>query len=327
MNASQRAGASIRQGAVSYARLRAPLRDGLDVLASALEVQEPALLGEYARWSSRLALARNDPSNDRAAFFKGLREAVQVPAGTQALLVDQFLRDAETWALTGVVPDENRGIADNANAQRFLGLLLKYDVAGAGKVVEGAVARGFSMGQVHREILEPALIETGVRWERAQLTVAQEHFVSDATRGIMTTLVQIAPHPPPREQTFIALCMEGERHDLGLRMLHDQLAVRGWKTIWLGADVPTRGLATVVQANAPAVVGLSVSLTTNLHHIADAMTSIRAMDKRLRVMVGGKPFLAIADLWERVGADAVAQDAASGTSTAERLGDELALSP
>ena len=325
MDASQRAGASVRQRAGEYTHLRAQLRDGLDVLASALEVREPALLGDYARWSGRVALARNDPFNNPVAFFKGLRDAVHIPAGAQAVLVDQFLRDAEMWSLTGAF-EEDRSVASNSNARRFLDLLLNYDTQNAGRVVDDAVAGGFSMAQVHQEILEPSLVETGLRWERAQLPVAQEHYVSDAVREVMTTLVRSSPRPEPRKRTFIAMCAEGERHDLGLRMLHDQLTVRGWQTIWLGADVPNLGLLTVVRINAPAVLGLSVSMTTNLRHVPEAIASMRLMDERVRVIVGGKPFRAVADLWERVGADAVAQDAVSGTAIAERLGDDLALS-
>ena len=145
MDASQRAAASVRQSAVDYAHLRAPLRDGLEVLASALEVREPALLGDFARWSGRVALARNDPFNSPLAFFKGLRDAIHLTAGSQAVLVEQFLRDAEMWSLSGAF-EEDRGTAGNADAQRFLSKLLSYDADSAGKVVDDAVVRGFSMG-------------------------------------------------------------------------------------------------------------------------------------------------------------------------------------
>ena len=45
----------------------------------------------------------------------------------------------------------------------------------------------------------------------------------------------------------------------------------------------------------------------------------RVMGDAFPILVGGRPFNANPDLWERIGADAVSLDAADAVTVAERL--------
>jgi hypothetical protein len=49
------------------------------------------------------------------------------------------------------------------------------------------------LASVYFELLEPALIEAGDRWERAEMNVTQEHYFTDMTLRVMNHFVERQP--------------------------------------------------------------------------------------------------------------------------------------
>jgi MerR family transcriptional regulator, light-induced transcriptional regulator len=192
----------------------------------------------------------------------------------------------------------------------------------AARALADRVYASYGMAATYFGLFEPALIEAGHRWERAEMHVMQEHYVTDCTLRLMGDFVRSAPQEAPSPRTFLALCAENERHDVGLRMIADQLRVNGWKIVYFGADVPSDECPAAVRDNEPTVVGLSVTMTAHLERAADAIAGIRRADPEVAVVVGGLPFQECTDLWEKVGAHAGSTNGTEAVATIERLGDE-----
>src|SRR6267154_2669037 len=85
-------------------------------------------------------------------------------------------------------------------------------------------------------VVRPMLEAVGAAWARGELTVAEEHLVSETVRSRLGHLLG-DPGGGVRG-TAVLLCVPGERHELGLMMAAIALRRDGWKVVYLGADTP-----------------------------------------------------------------------------------------
>jgi methylmalonyl-CoA mutase cobalamin-binding subunit len=121
--------------------------------------------------------------------------------------------------------------------------------------------------------------------------VAQEKEVSELARDLIADLSLRHARTPADGPAVVAACVEGERHELGLRMVCGLFRAEGWPVHYLGADVAPRFLLEAVQIHRPAVVLLSVKRAQNLHAVKDAvdvLTSGLAPEHPPPVVVGGR---------------------------------------
>jgi len=110
----------------------------------------------------------------------------------------------------------------------------------------------------------------------------------------------------------LAMCVPGEQHDIGLRIVTDLLALEGWQTFYLGPNVPATAAAQMCADRQIDVLLLSASLPPRLANTREVIERVRAHPalKNLRVVVGGRAFVR-PEVWRVTGADAYAADTAS----------------
>lgn len=197
-------------------------------------------------------------------------------------------------------------------AGRFADLLQHSAPRDARKFALGAVAEGGHPRDVYLDLLAPALVEIGDRWQRGTATVAQEHLATAVVASIMATLAPSLDEEPAVRQRIVLTCTDGELHDLGLRMLGDFLEGDGWEVLYLGAVTPAAALAGFLAEVRPVAVGLSVTLSTHLEFARAAIASIREQSGAY-VLVGGGAFAGDASIARGIGADGFAPDAAAAS--------------
>ena len=107
------------------------------------------------------------------------------------------------------------------------------------------------------EVIVPYLHDVGERWERGELSVAQEHFASHVIRGRLLGLARgWGRGDGPRA---LLACPSGERHDLGLIVFGLALRARAWRVDFLGSDTPTESIAAAVGTLQPDLTVLSAT--------------------------------------------------------------------
>ena len=128
------------------------------------------------------------------------------------------------------------------------------------------------------EVVMPYLHDVGERWERGELSVAQEHFASNVLRGRLLGLARgWGRGAGPRA---LLACPEDERHDLGLIAFGLALRERGWRIDYLGPDTPVESIEEAARRTAPAVVVLCAVRPEPLEQGA-------ALAARYRVAIAG----------------------------------------
>ena len=107
-------------------------------------------------------------------------------------------------------------------------------------------------------VVAPVLAEVGARWERGELSIAQEHLLAErlelAVRASLRTLER-------QDGPLVLLaCVDAEQHVLGLLGAALRFAASGARTVVLGAMTPPSAIADAVRSMAPRLVGLSLSV-------------------------------------------------------------------
>ncbi len=186
-----------------------------------------------------------------------------------------------------------------ASHSEFLALILEGDRRRADAYARDVFERE-GVAFLYESIVQPALQEIGELWYTNRVSAAQEHLATATAEAAIASLYSRFRWPPRGPRAIVA-CAQGERHELGARMVADLLALDGWDERFVGADVPAEALAQQVRELAPKMLGLSVTLSAHVPIARETIALARAARPGLKVLVGGR---AARDA--QLGADAVA---------------------
>jgi methanogenic corrinoid protein MtbC1 len=281
----------------------------LQYLATALEAQSLELFLDYIGWT-KVVLARRKVSE------RDLADNLRVLAG----VVPEYpeaVRFVEA-AIAGLpsMSDDVPSFLDPrspqwSTASAYLNALLRGNRREAAQAVTNALDGGATLRDVYRGVFEPAQQEIGRLWQLNELSVAQEHFATAATQQIMAQLYGRIFGGPKRERRAVAMCVGGELHEVGLRIITDLLELDGWQTWYLGASMPPAAAVQLCVTEKADVLLVSATLPPHIAGVAEAIRLFRTRPEleRAKVIVGGRAFRTVPDAWRTIGADGHARNA------------------
>jgi MerR family transcriptional regulator, light-induced transcriptional regulator len=171
---------------------------------------------------------------------------------------------------------------DPLAAREELGAALeRFDEPAAQAVFDQVLART-TLDTLLADVVLPYLRDLGDRWQRGDVSIAQEHHASGVLRQRLLSLARGwgAGGGP---QALLA-CPPGERHDIGLIAFGLALRARGWRIHFIGADTPIESLSDAARSlNADLVV----LATTMPHSLDDAAGQLEALSREHQVAIGG----------------------------------------
>jgi methanogenic corrinoid protein MtbC1 len=106
--------------------------------------------------------------------------------------------------------------------------------------------------------------------------------------GLMNELQPRLLTAPRRSLKAMIASVEGDLHQIGGKMVADVFAVNGWDARYLGANTPTHELLRLAAVEQPQVVGLSVSVTSHMPQLANALDVLQSRFPKLLLLVGGQ---------------------------------------
>jgi excisionase family DNA binding protein len=196
-------------------------------------------------------------------------------------------------------------------AERLESRLLAGDGGGAWGVVEAALASGGDPRSIYLDVITPAMVSIGERWEKGELDIAMEHRAS----GVAHRLVgRLGPRFTRRGRTLGTVLVgapAGEHHSLPVSMVADLIRLEGYEVSDLGADTPPASFAMAAAGlDRLVAVGISVTSPMNLGSARDTIVLLRDQLNNVPVMVGGNAIQSDdmrldlgADLWVRDSAE------------------------
>ena len=207
-------------------------------------------------WERRYGLLR--PGRTEGGFrLYGDADVARIRAMRRNLEQGLSAAEAARLALATDEPVTPSAVHASSAPARLRELLDSFDDAGGQAALDDLLAT-LSLDVVIDQVITPYLRELGARWERGEVTVAQEHFASNLIRARLLALGRgwdrgRGPHA-------LLACAPGELHDLPLIMLGLALRTHGWRISYLGQDTPFESIVDTVRRLSPDAVIVSATM-------------------------------------------------------------------
>lgn len=169
--------------------------------------------------------------------------------------------------------------------------------------------------QLYEEVYKPVLKSIGSKWEAGEITIAKEHYVSGIVHKLIAQSFLSSSNvnlESDSRGTVICMSLASEPHTLGIRMISDYFVMLGFKSYYIGSNVPTDALVDLINSNKPSVLAVSATMSYHIDGLSNLIQVIRSsqlidgdLGKDIQIVVGGQAFRS-ADQALATGADSFA---------------------
>jgi DNA-binding transcriptional MerR regulator len=229
------------------------------------------------------------------ARLRRLRQAVEKghSIGQVARLSEDELDHIVADARIADAPDPYRTARD-----RFLEAIERMDVVAADLELSRA-ATLYPPRPLIKNIVAPILYEVGERWAHREMGVAQEHISSWLLRNLLSSLFRLYP-PTEGAETIVLATPAGERHEFGILLGALLASTRGWRVVYVGADLPAAEIAHAIRLSKARLLALSVVNTSSQENMAELEALAALVPASTRVWIGGAEAINLRDFIDRV---------------------------
>lgn len=180
---------------------------------------------------------------------------------------------------------------DRDTAVKYTGILLKNNEPGI----------------INDNILIPAMLEVGRRYDKREYFLPQVIMSAEAMHGAFAVL---KPHlhkdAGSSKGKIILATVKGDVHDIGKNIVAAIVENHGYEVIDLGKNVGTPEVVDAVKKSGAEMVGLSALMTTTMGVMREMVSEIKA-EIPVKIIVGGA--VVTRKFAEEIGADGYAKDA------------------
>lgn len=178
-------------------------------------------------------------------------------------------------------------------------------------IFEQAVAR---FGPMHaiEELMVPALIRLGDEWHSGKIALSQIYMSSRICEDIVERVLP-ATAAERKDQPRMAIAVLSDYHTLGKRIVLSVMRASGFEILDYGR-VTGEELVERVVSDDTKILLISVLMLPSALKVKEVRSALDAKGRRVKIAVGGAPFLFDPELWREVGADAMGQDAADAVA-------------
>jgi methanogenic corrinoid protein MtbC1 len=194
---------------------------------------------------------------------------------------------------------------------RYAKAAVQGDESACGEILDEAFRARTALIDIYQGLLSPAMALVGTWYKVEAIDEAQEHMASEITERMMARTSQITGPMRRIGKSAVLGCAAGSYHIIGLRMISDYLRLQGWRTLFLGANVPQKSFLTTVLTNEPHLVLLSCGAEESIQETLALVRELsRLRNRRLSfsIGVGGTAVHQYEDQFKEAGADFVARD-------------------
>ncbi|MCW5937465.1 MAG: metalloregulator ArsR/SmtB family transcription factor [Fimbriimonadaceae bacterium] len=200
--------------------------------------------------------------------------------------------------LTGLLGPDTTALEDcpldTAQVKTFAKAAVQGDEASCTRTVDILLAQGRDIAEIYQKLFEPVMVLIGRWFEVEAVDEGQEHLASAIIERLMARALFGVPPAQPGAPVAVLGCAPGNWHSIGIRMVADILRSRGWLTLFLGANVPSKAFLAAVEHHRPDAVMVSANLEETRTETLELVRNL-AQAQQGKVAVGGK---AVADARE-----------------------------
>jgi methanogenic corrinoid protein MtbC1 len=170
----------------------------------------------------------------------------------------------------------------------YLNALLDGDKKLCMQIVTGLIDQGVSIKEIYLELFQRSMYRIGQMWEKERCSIANEHVATKITEGMIEYVAGNFSNENNIGKLALITCIDKEYHELGARMVAGFLEALGWKTIFLGANIPQEEVINLIYEKKPDLVGISSSFYMNITRLLNLLNAIKENFPEQEIIVGGQ---------------------------------------
>lgn len=212
-------------------------------------------------WEKRYGLLEPQRTDTNIRFYDDdqlkfiLNVSILVGLGFKISRISHMTKDELNREIEKHLVEESQ--AQNlANEHRVNGLtvsMIELDESRFNNIYISALTEiGFH--QTLSKIIYPFLEKVGIMWGINEINPAQEHFISSLIRQKVIVEIDRLPTKPDKEEKVMLFLPEDELHELGLLVAQYFIRKEGYKTYYLGQNVPYQDLLQVGKITNPDIL-------------------------------------------------------------------------
>lgn len=190
--------------------------------------------------------------------------------------------------------------------------------------LRGLQTLGMSTETIYLELLAPVARHFGARWEDessdfVEVTLGLQK-LQDLAHQLSEANLEARPVAIKAGRRALFVALPGEQHVFGAQLVGEFLRRSGWD-VWDAPGANEADILSLVNREWFAVVGVSISTAAQLPGLAGFIRKLRrsSVNRDVRIMAGGLPFVGHPERLAISGADATAVDGRDAVAQAEHL--------
>ncbi|MBK6835774.1 MAG: MerR family transcriptional regulator [Bacteroidetes bacterium] len=187
---------------------------------------------------------------DDSQLKKILNVSTLLESGYKISKVAVLNDDEMNKKVQAVQENSSEDVANNAYVSDLIISMLAYDEAGFEKIFSAVVLR-YGLYDAMLNVIYPFLAKTGILWVSNKAMPSQEHFASSLIRRKLQAAIDGLAAPSKPEKIFLLYLPDDEWHELSLVFSDYLIRKSGYKTIYLGQNVPAKNLDELVKKIKP----------------------------------------------------------------------------
>lgn len=215
-----------------------------------------------------------------------------------------YLLGRENYELKAVEEKKKEEIPD-FTYEEYMKNLLDGNKKMVRKILLSFLKKGVPSRIIYKDYIERSLKEVGELWEKGDLPIWKEHFISELSLENMALIKRRKYQENEMERPILLVTPGAEQHTIGLKMLGDMLESNGHNVMYLGNLIPTDNIIHAIKDRKPYAIIISVTMT---YHIEAAKMLIDVIKQKFgtktpTILIGGSAFDHVENVATATGAD------------------------
>lgn len=237
----------------------------MDLVRELVEPSRRALLSELKTGPKTVGdlvdatgLKQPNVSNHLARLkSKGVLKSSKVGRQVYYSFSDPDVAKAALTLLSPVILEKPAVELGEETTRIFSRAACQGDESACTEIVDTLVRTDHNMVLIYSQLFAESMKMIGQWWLVKAIDEGQEHLASAIIERLMARVLHFAAPPRPGADRVVLGCSQGNWHSIGIRMISDVMRLAGWKTFYLGANVPHASFLAAVKEHKPRAVMVS----------------------------------------------------------------------
>jgi len=200
--------------------------------------------------------------------------------------------------------------------------IINYDKDEAVRLAKMALEKGIEPAEAINKGFVKGIQAVGGLFGREEIFLPELVMGAEAMTAA-TDILEQAIKKSGRKVKYLAKgvagTVQGDVHDIGIRLVTTFLIASGFDIVFLGVDIPSSLFVEKAKELKPDLILLSALLTTTMPNQKEVIDSLKeaGIRENVKVLVGGAP---VSQDWvEQIGADGYGENASAAVKVAKKL--------